>query len=33
MLQSGIGQIGLVVAALLVISGSLVIQKIVDIKV
>jgi tight adherence protein B len=33
MLHSGIGQIGLVVAAILVITGSLVIQKIVDIKV
>jgi tight adherence protein B len=33
MLHSGVGQIGLLVAALLVISGSLVIQKIVDIKV
>jgi tight adherence protein B len=33
MVQSGIGQIGLVVAALLVATGSFVIQKIVDIKV
>jgi Flp pilus assembly protein TadB len=33
MVQSGVGQIGLVVAALLVVTGSLVIQKIVDIKV
>lgn len=33
MLHSAIGQIGLVVAAILVITGSLVIQKIVDIKV
>jgi len=33
MLHSSIGQIGLVVAAVLVITGSLIIQKIVDIKV
>ena len=33
MVQSGVGQIGLVVAALLVVTGSLIIQKIVDIKV
>jgi len=33
MVQSGIGQIALVVAALLVVTGSLIIQKIVDIKV
>ncbi len=33
MVQSGVGQIGLVAAALLVVTGSLVIQKIVDIKV
>jgi tight adherence protein B len=31
--QTGVGQIGLVVAALLVVTGSLIIQKIVDIKV
>jgi tight adherence protein B len=33
MLRSGVGQVGLVVAAVLVMTGSLVIQKIVDIKV
>ena len=33
MVQSGIGQIGLVVAGLLVVTGSFAIQKIVDIKV
>jgi len=33
MVQSQIGQIGLVVAALLIITGSFIIQKIVDIKV
>ena len=33
MVQSHIGQIGLVVAALLIVTGSFVIQKIVDIKV
>jgi Flp pilus assembly protein TadB len=33
MFQSGVGQMLLVVAAVLVVIGSLVIQKIVDIKV
>ena len=33
MVESGVGQIGLVVAGLLVVTGSFVIQKIVDIKV
>ena len=33
MVESGVGQIGLVVAGLLVVTGSFIIQKIVDIKV